>query len=721
MRNHEDVSVLVMREINDVVYIADVETYELLFMNQSAIELLGNPETTQWKGKQCYKVLQNRDAPCEFCTNACLNRQEFHCWERYNDMMGRYFSMKDKLVEWDGRLVRLEIAVDITEKEKMYRRLEKNLITEKTIVSCIRTLSMNNDLTAAIHNLLGTIGDYYRGERAYIFEFDYGNERLSNTYEWCKAGITPQIENLKNLPLSAVDHWIEEFQEKGEFYLPCLEEKNDKNSMEYLILEAQGVQSLIAAPLLEEENIIGFIGVDNPTANIEEMVLLQSVTFFILDEIKKKRLTSELKKLSYKDLLTGVWNRNKYTEVLEQFESRTPERLGIIYADINGLKQANDLHGHAYGDRLISHVAEVMNELFPESVYRIGGDEFIILCTNLSYGVFNKKVDQLYDVIQLDESVNLSIGLKWMEDGEDVNKQITTADRLMYADKQRYYSTRMSEKATLTSGLAKHLIQKIKDGNFTIYLQPKTEIQSGRLYGAEALVRRFDNEGHLEAPIQFIPRYEAEGIIRYVDLFVLERVCEHLAHWRELGNNQLKVAVNLSRFTLMEYQITEKLQQICSRYEISTERIVIEVTETIGQMDKAELKRLMQALKTAGFTVSLDDFGAEYSSLAMLTALQFDEIKLDKSLIDQIVKNKKSKIVTSYAINLCRDLGNITSVAEGIETEEQLLMLKKLRCEVGQGYLIDRPLPVDEFEHEYILGKKEYKCKRKAGGYFYVE
>lgn len=702
LQNYDEVLALVMREINDIVYLADVETYELLFVNHRVKELIDSEYESDWLGKPCYKVLQNMDEPCPFCTNSYLKKNEFYRWEHHNQMLNRYFDVKDKLVEWDDRKLRLEIAVDNTEKEKMYLQLKDNLVTEKTLVSCVRTLTMNSDLTAAINNLLEIIGNYYEGERAYIFECDYENDLLTNTYEWCKEGIEPQIDNLKELPLGAADRWMEAFRKKGEFYISRLGEDVDKDSAEYKILEPQGVECLMAAPLMENDDIIGLIGVDNPSVNIEAMMLLQSVSVFILDDIKKKKLTCQLTELSYKDTLTGIWNRNKYMEMLDKFERTPPDRFGIVYADINGLKSINDLHGHLYGDRVICRSAEMLNGLFPDNVYRIGGDEFIILCPNISQREFHEKVDQLYSKVNEDEDRILSIGLKWSEDEKGIAKQIVSADKLMYAEKQRYYSTQHFGESRHKARLSEELLQEIRQGRFFICLQPKIALQTGELCGAEALARKTDSKGRTEMPIQFIQRYEAEGIIRYVDLFVLERVCQLLAQWNHLGKNDLKIAVNMSRFTLMEYGITEEMQRICDQYGIPTSRIAIEVTETMGQMHKEELRFLMDSLKNAGFSVSLDDFGAEYSNLAILVSLQFNEIKLDKSLMDNIVNDERAKIVATHAIALCKELNVTTSVAEGIETEEQLRLLKELNCDVGQGYFFDKPLTEECFENKYI-------------------
>lgn len=699
---YEEISTLIITESDNIVYLSDPQTYELLFLNRATLEVLGNPPPEVWTQQPCYKLLQGKDAPCEFCTNDKLTREMFYSWEHYNEKLQRYFYKRDKLVELEGRLVRLEIATDNTEKELMYQRLKHNLEMEETLLKCIQTLSQNMELEVAINSLLEIIGGYYRAARAYIFECDFEHNLLVNTYEWCSEGITPMIGNLKELPLSAADRWMEAFRSKGEFYISALSENVDKDSDEYAILEPQGIQSLMAAPLKEGGAITGFIGVDNPTVNIMETILLRSIAYFAMDDILKRRLNAALKQLSYTDVLTGLWNRTKYVETLHEMENSAPPALGIIYVDINGLKRANDTSGHQYGDHLIRHTADILRDHFQKQVYRVGGDEFVVLCTDLSQEAFRRKVEVLRAAIREDEECSVSVGVKWGENGADVNRQVVTADELMYIEKQRYYSTRLTGRGSHRSNLSKALLREIGEGRFVVYLQPKVRIKTGELCGVEALVRRLGDHGKCLPPVQFIPRYEAEGIIRHVDFFVLNQACGMLRRWSQQSRRELRVAVNLSRMTLLEQDVALELASVCTAHGVSPGCITIEVTESMGMMGNKELCILLNTLKEKGFTISLDDFGAEYSNLAILADLAFDEVKLDKSLINELESNDRSRIVTSHAIGLCRELDMITSVAEGIETSGQLDILAAMHCEVGQGYYFDAPLPVPVFERKYL-------------------
>lgn len=704
---YEEISTLIIKESDNIVYLSDPETYELIFLNRATLEMLGDPPPEVWKNQPCYKLLQGKDAPCEFCNNDKLTREAFYSWEHYSEKLQRHLHKRNKLVELEGRLVRLEIAIDNTEKELMLQQLAHNLKMEETLLKCVQTLSQNMELEAAINSLLEIIGGYYQAERAYIFECDYANDLLVNTYEWCREGVAPMIDNLQQLPLAAADRWMEAFQTRGEFYISALDENVDKESEEYAILEPQGIESLMAAPLKEEEKIVGLIGVDNPARNVTETMLLRSVSYFVMDDIVKRRMNATLIRMSYTDVLTGLWNRTKYVEALGMLEDAATPTLGIIYVDINGLKRANDAQGHQYGDHLIYRTANILKTHFQEQVYRVGGDEFVVLCTDLTQKDFQTKVAALRAAFGEDKECDVSVGVKWGENGADVNNLIVTADELMYVEKQRYYSAKHTDRGSHRFHQSRQLQKEIAAGRFEVHLQPKVRIQTGELCGAEALVRRLGDRGERLPPVQFIPRYEAEGLIRHVDFFVLGEVCGTLRRWSQQGLPELCVAVNLSRLTLTETDVAKELASVCASYGIPPRRIVIEVTESLGMMGMQELRNLISTLKQVGFTISLDDFGAEYSNLAILTTLEFNEVKMDKSLIDQLGNNDRSRIVTSHAISLCRELGRITTVAEGIETLEQLDILIAMLCEVGQGYYFDKPLPIPAFERKYLWEQED--------------
>lgn len=700
---HDQLSTLIVNESEDLIYLSDIDDYQLIYLSPAALRQLDMDIHDQsYKEKKCYEVLQGRTAPCDFCTNKHLSEDHFYTWQIYNSKLDGHYSLKDKLVRMDGRLIRMEIAVDITREVLEKQHLKSRLTIEETLIRCIQTLSQNSDTKAAINSLLAILADFYSGERGYIFEFDYENEIIYNTYEWCREGITPQIDMLQHVPFSVVSRWLKYFETTGEFYIDSVEETIEKGTLEHDILVKHKIDCLVAAPLISDEKIVGFIGVDNPKCNTSDLTLLKSVSCFVLEDIDKRRLMAQLQHMSYTDMLTGLMNRNKYISKLLDMELNPPETAGVVYVDINGLKEFNDTKGHTYGDFMIRETARLLEHIFPGSTFRIGGDEFIVVCENILQDEFEEKVTTLRNAAGNNKTLKISIGASWASGTKSVKEQVNHADKLMYIEKQSYYHSMTTGKYHYRAELAKNLIAAIDRGEFVVFLQPKVELKNGKLHGAEALIRRIDTDGKIIPPDQFIPEYESENIIRHIDLYVLKTVCQTLKHWKDEGHPLIRISVNFSRISLMEHDIVDLIANTCREYGIDPTYIDIEVTESVSKMKPELLKQLVQEIALAGFSISLDDFGAEYSNLAILTSMNFNELKLDKSLVNNIEFNRKSRIVVEHTIDMCRALETTTSIAEGIETEEQKDILHNANCDYGQGYFFSKPIPIEDFYNKYI-------------------
>ncbi len=240
------------------------------------------------------------------------------------------------------------------------------------------------------------------------------------------------------------------------------------------------------------------------------------------------------------------------------------------------------------------------------------------------------------------------------------------------------------------------LDQKISADSFVVYYQPQVELKTNSVIGAEALVRGINDKGQIISPNDFIPYYEASGLIRELDFFVLKSVCLDIKHWESLGFHPC-ISVNFSRVTLMETHVVKRIKEVCKAHEVDPSRIMIEVTESVEKIDDAQLYLLMDELSQTGFRVSLDDFGAEYSNLSLLIERHFDEIKLDKSLIENLVSNKRSRIVVKSIAKMCKELGEERLLVEGIETKEQKQKLTQYKYKYGQGFYFYRPMIQEKF------------------------
>ena len=440
MKEH-DLSHLAMSKLDAICYISDIETDELLYLNEIGRKHLG-VEKRDLTGRKCYEVLQGRTEKCSFCTNDQLTAEAFYKWEFYNPVMDLYFELLDTQVEIDGKTCRLEFAFDITDTKKKLTTLKTKLTFEETLLKCAQSLSEHKNMKDAINNLLAIICQFFEGDRSYIFELSEDGQAIDNTYEWNADGIEPQIQNLQNVPKEYVGSWFDRFERQGEFFITSLNTDVEVNSDIYDILEPQGIDSLMAAPLIIDNQTIGFLGVDNPRTNTLDTALIRSVTLFVTSELEKKKMNDELESSIYIDSFTKIYNRNKYIQVIDDIIANKPTTVGIIYLDINELKQANDDYGHEYGDNMILKLVELAKRVFPYDLFRIGGDEFIGLYFEENRTEFEKLSSELQREIDKNTDISVSMGIIWCVDTPDIINQIVKADECMYENKQKYYDSK---------------------------------------------------------------------------------------------------------------------------------------------------------------------------------------------------------------------------------------------------------------------------------------
>lgn len=329
-------------------------------------------------------------------------------------------------------------AINLIASKKRENKTKKQLTVADTLINCITLLAEEKDINKAIDSLLKILNDYFNGDRAYLFEFDYEKQVTNNTYEYAAEGVTKEIDILQDIPLEVIDTWIKKFEETGTFYISSLDKDVDKDSDTYKILEMQEITSLIAVPLIKDDLIIGFLGIDNPKINYEDLTLLSSATFFILDSIDRRESHEKLQRLSFEDTLTSVYNRNKFNQDIEEYHQKPVEDIGVAYFDINGLKEVNDTKGHAAGDNLVKNAATGINSMFIGDTYRIGGDEFVVITTQIKKDVFEQNVQEAIEKLTAN-GISVSFGTSWEQSSDRIEKQLSTADHLMYKNKLSYY------------------------------------------------------------------------------------------------------------------------------------------------------------------------------------------------------------------------------------------------------------------------------------------
>ena len=423
--------------LDEMVYVSDIDTHELVYMNRYLCKSLGYQDSSEYVGKMCYEVLQGMDSPCSFCTNCRLREGEFVSWTHKNPILQKRMLLKDSLIRMGGRNYRMELAID-ADSETSCKAPYYYARSETILNECIQQIFSSADPEESIQRLLAYMGKTFSCDRTYIFELSDG-KTATNTYEWCAENVAPQIDCLQKLPMSAIDWWLELFADNQVTVIADLEEIRSLYPESYAILKPQDIHSLAAGPIKAEEEVVGFIGVDNPSQQMMPLIepLLHVIGYFTSTLLRRRDLLSRLNNLSYHDQLTGALNRHALTELYGKLPM---DSAGVIYCDITGLKMVNDSRGHEAGDWLIRHCYELLRQGGGScKVYRTGGDEFVLLCPNCKVSEFYNTLHNLQRIIRSDEC-HIAVGYAWSDTQPlDLEQLIAQADQVMYQDKREYY------------------------------------------------------------------------------------------------------------------------------------------------------------------------------------------------------------------------------------------------------------------------------------------
>lgn len=687
----------VLDQIDEIIYIADLENYELLYLNRIGRERFGTPAP----GVKCYEFLQGEEKPCKFCTNGELSHlQDKHItWVRQHSAAGNML-LHDSIIDYGGRPCRMELAISVERYVAEVAAAKQDLAAERKLVKCIENLVLSTDFDAAVNSMLETILEHYSADRAYIFEFDWTRDVTHNTYEICRDGVTPEKDNLQNLPIEVVALWVDIFRNQHR-KINIIEDvdalKDDPaRRIEYDCLHPQGIKSLITVPIFVSGELHGFLGVDNPHAHMDAPEMLAQITYVAANELQKRTLTDELTVKSYLDPLTGLRNRLAYDEALGYLLGKEIP-TGVGFLDLNGLKWINDNLGHDMGNKALRRVCEILLKYIQkEYVYRISGDEFVIIWTDVEYPIFNAAAEQL-EAALVEEKDIASFGFVWGAE-EDVGVAVRKAEQAMQAAKNKFYASNTDLKGQ-RPGYLDLLLKEFRDSTFIPYLQPLYSIQYDRVYGAEVLVRKIDPHGNIHPPVEFIKVMEKEHMISMVDLEMLRQSCELLQKWKAWPD--LVLNVNVSRNTLVEPDYLTQVDKIFADTGVDPRRLIFEITESSQGIQLESLSRLLDELRARGITLAIDDLGSEAACLEMLYLPQIGVAKIDRSLICKAEHSPREQTVIRHLIDLCHDLG-MRCVAEGIETDSQIELLKQLGCDRLQGYKIGKPMPAADFFHQFV-------------------
>ena len=426
--------------LDDAVYVCDMETYDLEYMNRRCLQDCGLTSMDEVKGRKCYEVLQKCSSPCAICTNKYLKPGHFYEWKYSNPVLKKTYLLKDTMIERDGRRFRMELTIDVSAQERQNEMLQNYTNNEIMINEGLRIALQQPTPEQSILVLLEHLGRYLKCKRVSIFE-ERQERTVTNTYEWCTEGTGSEIRNLQQIPMEVFELWYQTFRKHENIIIPNLEETKESDPQAYDYLKPQGIGSLVVSPLVDHGKIIGFFGVVNASADLLDHIstLLEIIGHFMVSLMRRRDLVKRLEYLSYHDKLTGLKNRHAMDEYLTSLNAG--ESIGVLYLDVMGLKTINDTLGHQHGDSLLSQASACLNRNFAGSeLFRIGGDEFLVLCSGIAEQDMMQQIEQLRADMQKSEVV-MAMGYVWEPHYEnDFERLLKEADVQMYKNKKLYYS-----------------------------------------------------------------------------------------------------------------------------------------------------------------------------------------------------------------------------------------------------------------------------------------
>lgn len=492
-----------------------------------------------------------------------------------------------------------------------------------------------------------------------------------------------------------------------------------------------GYRSSIALPLVGKNHVLGVLAIysqESYTFNPEEVTLLEELANDLAYGIETLRTRAEheatqnkLEFLAHHDPLTGLPNRLLLRDRFDQataIAKREQSSVSMLFLDLDNFKQINDSLGPDYGEQLLVRVVERLHGCIRETdtISRQGGDEFVILLTNMNdlgtiETVAQNILEAFAEPFKIDGytvSATFSIGISlFPNDGSEFDILLKRANAALYSAKEagrntyRFFTEKMNTNALETMQLQGQLHNALENQEFLLHYQPQIDTVSGRIIGAEALLRWQHPDMGLIQPDKFIPLAERSGLIIPIGEWVLNEACRQAQVWRETCQlPPMVIAVNLSALQFKRGNIVETVTTALARSGLPASHLELELTESILLHDLEVAMKTLHGLKKIGVKLSIDDFGTGYSSLSYLKRLAVDKLKIDQSFVRDMVEDPEDAAIVRAIIQLGHIL-QLTIIAEGVENDDQLALLRDYGCEQIQGYLFSRPVPAEEFTRLY--------------------
>lgn len=599
---------------------------------------------------------------------------------------------------------------------------ENRRISAEITEFALELLEGTKDLKSAMNMLLMKVGKRFR--LAAVSVREYGNKDIPElSYLWSnmeppKGRVTEYISQEERRRIR------EDFLKNQTMEITDIE-MLPKQSGLYRLYSYANVKAIYQCPFIREGQVFGYIAYSDNKAREWTEVEKQSLSLiariisnYLARELAYEKIAKKIELMKSMDEVTGLLKYDKFKEVAQTLlnQSNGNVKYAIVSTDFAHFKYFNEVYGFRSGDEVLKDFAGLVAKHNPRAVAacRDYADNFLVMVTVKdaetllnNINTYNASFAENQNARYMDSKLELCSGVYVITNPEagivqaldnantarKILKEKGETGVLLFESSMRV--NRMKEIAIL------HMMEEaIDNSEFSLYLQPKFSLETGKLVGAEGLARWQKPDGELVMPGEFIPPLEKSGKIVQLDFYMYETALRLQRKWKNAGYPAIPISVNLSRHHIKDEQLVEKLVGLLEIYDIDSSLIEIEITESAFIEDHASLIELMKKIKQKGFLVSIDDFGTGYSSLSMLTELPADIVKLDKEFLRHS-DSETSKGMLNNVIRLIKD-NRMDVICEGVEIEEQADFLAKAGCDMGQGYYFSKPVPVAEFEKLYF-------------------
>ncbi|MCR5590114.1 MAG: bifunctional diguanylate cyclase/phosphodiesterase [Lachnospiraceae bacterium] len=449
------------------------------------------------------------------------------------------------------------------------------------------------------------------------------------------------------------------------------------------------------------------------------IIIMAIMAIFVIRYIEGEQ--NKVYDLAYVDDLTRAPNENAFKERATQLLADNPDiPYMLVCFDIVNFRYINEGYGHLKADMLLRDIAVALRESysFNETFGRLSADRFVGLCVDDERIVERKefiteRLAKSTEEIGMKYPIKFKTGIYYIRDKKEsisdmidkanlARKSVMSVSRTLEAE----YHEQLMEETRKQERVESRMHEALKNGEFRPYLQPKWNMATDHISGAEALIRWVDSSGKITPPNEFIPVFERNGFIEQVDFFMLEEVCKYIRRMIDEGREVYPVSINQSRYLLYDPNYIMKVQEIMIKYRVPRGLIELEITETVFFTEKERMLEVMRNLKEFNMNLSIDDFGSGYSSLNLLRDIPFDVLKIDRGFLDESVQSESGKWILRKIVEMAEGL-NLKVICEGVETHQQVEMLLDIGCIYAQGFLYSRPIPLEEFMEKFNLPVEE--------------